>query len=342
MQKVILVTGGAGFIGGNLIVQLIKSGAKIIGVDNMSDYYDVRLKNYRLDLIGKTAESFSGEWKFYRGDIAEKDFLDEIFEIHKPTHVINLAAQAGVRHSSKNPAAYIRNNVVGFFNVLEACRKFGVNHLVYASSSSIYGGNKKIPFSTTDKTDTPISLYAATKKSDELLAHCYSELYKIPATGLRFFTVYGEAGRPDMSYFKFTNKLLRGEDIQIYNYGNCARDFTYVSDIVEGVIRVVDCPPEIKNSAPHKIYNLGNGQPVKVLDFVNVLQEELIRAEILPGDYDFEAHKKLIPAQPGDVPITFADMRDFAHDFNFQPTTALTAGLRNFARWYKKFYLVNE
>ncbi len=342
MEKSILVTGAAGFIGGNFILRLIRDCefSTIIGVDNLNDYYDVRLKNYRLKLIEKAVENFSGEWKFYRGDIADKNFIDEIFKLAQPTHVLNLAAQAGVRYSIENPAAYIESNIIGFFNILEACRHCkNLRHLIYASSSSVYGGNKKIPFSTADRVDKPVSLYAATKKSDELLAHCYSELYKIPATGLRFFTVYGVAGRPDMAYFKFTNKLLRGEDIQIFNFGNCARDFTYIDDIVEGLARVVVRPPVTENSAPHKVYNIGNGQPVNLLDFVNILQEELIRAEILPADYNFDSHKKLVPAQAGDVPITFADTSDFEQDFNFRPKTSLRTGLRNFATWYRNFYL---
>ena len=335
-MKNILLTGAAGFIGGNLTLKLLAANKfkKIVGVDNMSDYYDVRLKNYRLELID--AANKNSAWKFFRGDIADKNFLEEIFDETRPAVVVNLAAQAGVRYSLENPDAYIQSNVVGFFNVLEACKKFGVEHLVYASSSSVYGANKKIPFATSDRVDSPISLYAATKKSDELLAHCYSELYKIPATGLRFFTVYGAAGRPDMAYFKFTNKLLRGEEIQIYNFGHCARDFTFVDDIVEGLCRVLDRPP--KNSPPHKIYNLGHGEPVSLLEFVNVLQEELIREKILPADYDFDAHKKFLPLQPGDVPITFADTKDFERDFDFRPTTPLREGLRQFAVWYRKFY----
>ena len=345
MKKIILVTGAAGFVGGNFILRLIKDCqfAEIIGVDNLNDYYDVRLKNYRLRLIEVAAQKFSCDWKFYRADLADKNFIDEIFNSTQPTHAVNLAAQAGVRYSIDNPAAYIQSNIVGFFNVLEACRNDeNLRHLIYASSSSVYGGNKKIPFSTADRVDKPISLYAATKKSDELLAHCYSDLYKIPTTCLRFFTVYGPAGRPDMAYFKFTNKLLRGEEIQIYNFGNCARDFTYVDDIIEGLVRVTERPPVVEDSAPHKVYNIGNGQPVNLLEFVNILQEELIRAEILPKDYDFAAHKKLVPAQAGDVPITFADTSEFERDFNFRPKTSLRAGLRNFATWYKKFYLGGE
>ena len=335
-MKKILVTGAAGFIGANFILRLLKDDAfsKIFGVDNLNDYYDVRLKNFRLKQIEAAA---ANRWKFFRGDIAEKNFVDEIFSEAEPTCVVNLAAQAGVRYSLENPGAYIQSNVVGFFNVLEACRRAkNLEHLVYASSSSVYGGNKKIPFSTEDKVDEPVSLYAATKKSDELMAHCYSQLFAIPATGLRFFTVYGAAGRPDMAYFKFTDKLLRGEEIQIYNFGNCARDFTYVDDVVEGLIRVVLSPPKI--FPPHKIYNLGNGRPVNLLDFVKILQEELVRAEVLPADYDFEAKKKFVPMQAGDVPITFADTRDFERDFNFKPNTPLRIGLRKFSEWYKKFY----
>ena len=338
----ILVTGAAGFIGGNLILRLTNSDVEtIIGVDNMNDYYDVRLKEFRLSLIDAAAKKNSCAWKFYRGDIGDKNFIDELFAEYRPTHVVNLAAQAGVRYSIDNPAAYIQSNVVGFFNVLEACRHFTVAHLVYASSSSVYGGNKKIPFAVSDPVDKPVSLYAATKKSNELMAHCYSKLYKIPATGLRFFTVYGEAGRPDMAYFKFTNKLLRGEEIQIYNYGNCQRDFTYVDDIVEGIIRVMNKPPRTDDDAPHKVYNIGNGSPVNLLDFVTILQEELIRAKVLPPDYDFDAHKKLVPMQAGDVPITYADTSELERDFNFRPTTTLHHGLRKFAEWYKDFYSPN-
>lgn len=331
-----MVTGAAGFIGANFVLRLLKedSFAKIIGVDNLNEYYDVRLKNFRLRQIEAAG---AGRWKFYRGDLAEKNFVEKIFAEEEPTHVMNLAAQAGVRYSLENPAAYIQSNVVGFFNVLEACRASkNLEHLIYASSSSVYGGNKKIPFATDDRTDEPVSLYAATKKSDELMAHCYSWLFGIRATGLRFFTVYGAAGRPDMAYFKFTDKLLRGEQIELYNFGNCARDFTYVDDIVEGLSRVVACPP--KNFPPHKVYNLGNGQPVNLLEFVSVLQEELIRAEVLPADYDFEAHKKFLPMQAGDVPITFADTSEFEREFNFKPSTPLRTGLRVFAEWYKKFY----
>ena len=334
-MKNILITGAAGFIGGNLTLKLLAANkfTNVIGVDNMNDYYDVRLKNYRLQLIDALKNS---AWKFFRGDIADKNFLEKIFTEIQPEIVVNLAAQAGVRYGMENPDAYIQSNVVGFFNVLECCRKFPVEHLIYASSSSVYGGNKKIPFATSDRVDSPISLYAATKKSDELLAHCYSELYNLQATGLRFFTVYGAAGRPDMAYFKFTNKLLRGETIEIYNFGNCARDFTFVDDIVEGICRVIDKPPE--NFPPHKIYNLGRGEPVNLLEFVDILQQELIRAKILPADYDFDAHKKFVPNQPGDVPITFADTSEFERDFNFRPKTSLREGLRTFAEWYGNFY----
>ena len=334
-MKNILITGAAGFIGGNLTLKLLATNkfTNVIGVDNMSSYYDAGLKNYRLGLIDAQKNS---AWQFFRGEISDKNFVDKIFAETRPEIVVNLAAQAGVRYGTENPDAYIQSNIVGFFNVLEACRNFGVAHLIYASSSSVYGGNKKIPFATTDRVDSPISLYAATKKSDELLAHCYGELYGLKATGLRFFTVYGAAGRPDMAYFKFTNKLLRGEEIQIYNFGNCARDFTYVDDIVEGLCRVIDKPPE--NFPPHKIYNLGRGEPVNLLKFVEILQEELIRAQVLPADYDFDAHKKLVPNQPGDVPITFADTTDFERDFDFRPKTSLRDGLRTFAAWYKKFY----
>ena len=338
MEKIILVTGAAGFLGAKLVLRLLadSASAKIFGADNLNDYYDVRLKNFRLEEI--EAAATEGRWKFFRGDLAEKNFVEKIFAETQPTHVVNLAAQAGVRYSLENPAAYIQSNIVGFFNVLEACRHCkNLKHLVYASSSSVYGGNKKVPFSTDDRVDEPISLYAATKKSNELLAHCYSKLYKIPATGLRFFTVYGPAGRPDMAYFKFTNKLLRGEEIEIFNYGNCARDFTYVDDVIEGIVRVIDKPPTA-DDAPHKVYNLGNGQPVNLLEFVNVLQEELIRAEVLPADYDFDAHKKFLPMQAGDVPVTFADTSDFEHDFNFKPSTPLRSGLRSFVEWYKNFY----
>ena len=343
MKRNILVTGAAGFIGANLTLRLILSGKfdKVIGVDNMNDYYDVSLKEYRLNEIAKAAQKNSDvTWQFERADLADKNFMDKIFTDNQPEVVVNLAAQAGVRYSIENPDVYIESNIIGFFNVLEACRHSkNLKHLVYASSSSVYGGNKKIPFSTEDRVDSPVSLYAATKKSNELLAHCYSKLYNIPATGLRFFTVYGPAGRPDMAYFKFTNKLLRGEEIQIFNYGKCERDFTYVDDIVEGVARVIDKPPTC-DDAPHKVYNIGNSQPVNLLKFVDILQQELIRAEVLPADYDFDSHKKLVPMQPGDVPVTYADVSDLERDFDFRPTTSLRDGLRRFAEWYKKFYRI--
>ncbi len=344
----ILVTGAAGFIGANLTRLLISSGkfSNVTGVDNLNNYYDVSLKEYRLNEIAATVKNFSAvNWKFERGDIADKTFIEKIFAAYKPNFVVNLAAQAGVRYSIENPYAYITANIIGFFNILEACRYAeNFEHLVYASSSSVYGGNKKIPFSTEDKVDSPVSLYAATKKSNELLAHCYSKLYNIPATGLRFFTVYGPCGRPDMAYFKFTDKLRRNEIIEIFNYGNCQRDFTYIDDIVEGIIRVIEKPPAAKFDddnlliAPHKVYNIGNSQPVNLLEFVDILQQELIRAGVLPNDYNFELHKKLVPMQAGDVPITYADVSELEKDFGFKPKTSLREGLRNFAAWYKKFY----
>lgn len=343
LKKNILITGAAGFIGANLTLKLIALSkfGNIIGVDNLNDYYDVSLKEYRLKLIDEAARNnFAVTWNFQLGDIADKNFVDKIFAEIQPEVVVNLAAQAGVRHSITNPAVYIESNIVGFFNVLEACCHLeNFRHLVYASSSSVYGGNKKIPFSTADRVDNPVSLYAATKKSNELLAHCYSKLYNIPATGLRFFTVYGAAGRPDMAYFKFTNKLLRGEDIQIFNYGNCQRDFIYIDDIVEGISRVIDRPPTFFDP-PYKIYNIGNGQPVNLLEFVDILQQELLRAKVLPANYDFDSHKKLLPMQPGEIPITFADTSDLERDFNFRPHTPLREGLRHFAQWYKIFYRV--
>ncbi len=331
----ILVTGAAGFIGANLILKLLDKFDKIVGIDNMNNYYDVRLKEYRLQQIENLAND---NFIFMRGDIADKNFVSNIFAENNFDIVVNLAAQAGVRYSIENPDAYIQSNIIGFYNILEACRySKNLKHLVYASSSSVYGGNKKIPFATDDKADNPVSLYAATKKSDELLAYCYSKLYKIPATGLRFFTVYGPAGRPDMAYFNFTNKLLGGDTIQIFNYGNCKRDFTYIDDIVEGICRVINKSPS--DEVPHKIYNIGNGSPVDLLEFVDILQQELIRAKVLPVDYDFESHKKFVPMQAGDVPVTYADTKDLERDFNFKPTTTLREGLRNFAEWYKKFYL---
>ena len=344
----ILITGAAGFIGGNLTRLLISSGkfSSVIGVDNLNSYYDVSLKEYRLREIAATAKNCPAvNWKFERGDIADKLFVEKIFAENKPNFVVNLAAQAGVRYSIENPYAYISSNIVGFFNILEACRYAeNFKHLIYASSSSVYGGNKKVPFSVEDKVDNPVSLYAATKKSNELLAHCYSKLYKIPATGLRFFTVYGPCGRPDMAYFKFTDKLRRNEVIEIFNYGNCQRDFTYIDDIVEGIIRVIQKPP-VENFdedslliAPHKVYNIGNSQPVNLLDFVDILQQELIRAGVLPKDYNFALHKKLVPMQAGDVPVTYADVSELEKDFGFKPKTSLREGLRSFADWYKKFY----
>lgn len=335
-----LVTGAAGFIGSNLVMRLLgeDTEAVVVGVDNMNDYYDVSLKEWRLKQI------VSGNWKFIKGDIADKALVEKLFSEEGFDIVVNLAAQAGVRYSITNPDAYIHSNIIGFYNILEACRHYPVKHLVYASSSSVYGSNKKIPYSTDDKVDNPVSLYAATKKSNELLAHSYSKLYDIPTTGLRFFTVYGPAGRPDMAYFGFTDKLLKGETIQIFNYGNCRRDFTYVDDIVEGVSRVMRKAPE-RNVGddglpipPYAIYNIGNSNPENLLDFVSILQEELVAAGVLPEDYDFEAHKKLVAMQPGDVPVTYADTTALERDFGFKPHTTLREGLRKFARWYKDFY----
>ena len=348
-HKVIFVTGAAGFIGSNLVKRLFKDvkGATVIGIDNMNDYYDVALKEYRLETLNieHGALNINGNhWKFVKGDIADKQTIDGIFEEYKPQVVVNLAAQAGVRYSITNPDAYIMSNMIGFYNILEACRHNPVEHLVYASSSSVYGGNKKVPFSTDDRVDNPVSLYAATKKSNELFAHCYSKLYDIPTTGLRFFTVYGPAGRPDMAYFGFTNKLLKGETIQIFNYGNCRRDFTYVDDIIEGVMRVMQGAPEHKKGEdglpvpPYAVYNIGGGQPESLLDFVQILQEELVRAGVLPENFDFEAHKQLVPMQPGDVPTTYADSTALERDFGFTPKIPLREGLRHFAEWYKQFY----
>ena len=346
-NKTILVTGAAGFIGANLVTELLNTvkGVKLVGLDNMNDYYDVSIKEYRLSEIGKLADTkHDCTWTFLKGNLADKALIENIFTEYKPEIVVNLAAQAGVRYSITHPDVYIESNLIGFYNILEACRNFPVEHLVYASSSSGYGSNKKVPYSTDDKVDNPVSLYAATKKSNELLAHAYSKLYNIPSTGLRFFTVYGPAGRPDMAYFGFTNKLLKGETIQIFNYGNCKRDFTYVDDIVEGIKRVMERAPEKKNGddglplPPYRIYNIGNSSPENLLDFVTILQEELIRAEVLPADYDFEAHKKLVPMQPGDVPVTYADTSALEHDTGFKPDTPLRTGLRRFAEWYKKFY----
>ena len=344
-NKVILVTGAAGFIGSNLVKRLFKDlqNATIVGIDNMNDYYDVSLKEWRLKEIDGLVPA-GIRYAFIKGDIASKETIDKLFEQYKPQVVVNLAAQAGVRYSITNPDAYIQSNMMGFYNILEACRHHPVEHLVYASSSSVYGGNKKVPFSTDDRVDNPVSLYAATKKSNELFAHCYSKLYNIPTTGLRFFTVYGPAGRPDMAYFGFTNKLLKGDTIQIFNYGNCRRDFTYVDDIVEGVMRVMQGAPERKNGddglpvPPYAVYNIGGGQPENLLDFVQILQEELVRAGVLPEDYDFEAHKELVPMQPGDVPTTYADAAALERDFGFTPRITLREGLRRFAEWYKRYY----
>ena len=347
--KTILVTGSAGFIGSNLVLELLKteSDATVIGLDNMNDYYDVSIKEWRLSEIDNCVNQSSCTYKFIKGDLADRALIDSIFAEYKPTIVVNLAAQAGVRYSITNPDAYIQSNLIGFYNILEACRHAEpeVEHLVYASSSSVYGSNKKVPYSTDDKVDNPVSLYAATKKSNELLAHSYSKLYNIPSTGLRFFTVYGPAGRPDMAYFGFTNKLLKGETIQIFNYGNCKRDFTYVDDIVEGVKRVMKGAPDRSTGEdglpvpPYAVYNIGNSNPENLLDFVDILQQELIRAEVLPADYDFESHKELVPMQPGDVPVTFADTEPLERDYGFKPDTSLRDGLRKFAEWYKEFYL---
>lgn len=353
-DKTILVTGAAGFIGSNLVLELLRtvSPVHIVGIDNMNSYYDVSIKEYRLNEIKSMAASHpESTWTFIVGSISDRELIQKVFREYSPSVVVNLAAQAGVRYSITNPDAYIDSNLIGFYNILEACRHSyddgepGVEHLVYASSSSVYGSNKKIPYSTDDKVDNPVSLYAATKKSNELMAHAYSKLYNIPSTGLRFFTVYGPAGRPDMAYFSFTNKLLAGETIQIFNYGNCKRDFTYVDDIVEGVKRVMQSPPEKKNGEdglpvpPYAIYNIGNNQPENLLDFVDILQQELIRAGVLPQDYDFEAHKKLVPMQPGDVPVTYADTSALERDFGFKPGTSLREGLRRFAQWYREFYI---
>ena len=353
-NKVILVTGAAGFIGSNLVLELLQtvSPVKVIGIDNMNDYYDVSIKEYRLKKIEQlAAEHPESSWTFIRDSIADRDLIDKVFAEYQPAIVVNLAAQAGVRYSITNPDVYIESNLIGFYNILEACRHSydngatGVEHLVYASSSSVYGTNKKIPYSTEDKVDNPVSLYAATKKSNELMAHAYSKLYNIPSTGLRFFTVYGPAGRPDMAYFGFTDKLRRNDTIQIFNYGNCKRDFTYVDDIVEGIIRVMQAAPERKNGEdglpvpPYAIYNIGNNHPENLLEFVDILQHELIRAGVLPENYDFESHKKLVPMQPGDVPVTYADTTALEDDFGFRPKTGLRDGLRRFAEWYREFYM---
>ncbi len=341
-QKRILVTGAAGFIGSNLVMELMKRfpDCKIMGIDNVNNYYDVGIKEYRLDRIAEAAR-YDDQFELVRGNIADRDVIDRIFEEFKPEVVVNLAAQAGVRYSIENPDAYMESNMIGFYNILEACRHNPVDHLVYASSSSVYGSNKKIPYSVEDKVDNPVSLYAATKKSNELLAHAYSKLYGIPSTGLRFFTVYGPAGRPDMAYFGFTNKLIKGETIKIFNYGNCKRDFTFVDDIVEGVVNVMQvAPSENENGARYKVYNIGNNDPVNLLDFVDILQQELISAGVLPEDYDFEGHKELVPMQPGDVEITYADVSALEEDFGFKPSTSLRDGLRAFAKWYKEYYRI--
>ena len=342
--KMVFVTGAAGFIGANLSMRLLKDypDIKVVGIDNMNDYYDVRLKEWRLEQIEQVA---GGRFEFIRGDIADKPLIDSLFEKHGFAVVVNLAAQAGVRYSITNPNAYIQSNLIGFYNILEACRHFPVEHLVYASSSSVYGGNKKVPFSTEDKVDNPVSLYAATKKSNELMAHAYSKLYNIPSTGLRFFTVYGPAGRPDMFYYSATQRLLQGETIQIFNYGNCKRDFTYIDDIVEGVVRVMQGAPEKKNGEdglpvpPYAVYNIGGGTPENLLDYISTLQEELVRAGVLPEDYDFEAHKQLVGMQPGDVPVTYADSTALERDFGFKPKIGIREGLRAFAEWYRAFYM---
>lgn len=345
-NKTILVTGSSGFIGSNLVLKIMEqySDVHIIGIDNMNDYYDVSLKEYRLKQIKEKAKEKNVDWTFFKGSIADKKLIQSIFEKYRPSIVVNLAAQAGVRYSIENPDAYIESNIIGFYNILEACRHYPVDHLVYASSSSVYGSNKKVPYSTDDKVDNPVSLYAATKKSNELLAHAYSKLYNIPSTGLRFFTVYGPAGRPDMAYFGFTNKLVKNENIKIFNYGNCKRDFTYIDDIVEGLIRVMNKAPEKKTGddglpePPYAVYNIGNSNPENLLDFVRILFEELVRSGVLQKDYDFDSHMELVPMQPGDVPVTFADTTPLEKDFGFKPSTDLRIGLRRFAEWYKQFY----
>ncbi len=355
--KKVLITGAAGFIGANLALKLLELTLPsiVVGIDTLNDYYDVSIKEHRLKQIEETAAQHpESQWRFVRGSIADKSLIDQIFQEYKPDIVVNLAAQAGVRYSITNPDAYVESNLIGFYNILEACRhsydngQAGVQHLVYASSSSVYGSNKKVPYSTDDKVDNPVSLYAATKKSNELMAHAYSKLYNIPSTGLRFFTVYGPAGRPDMAYFGFTNKLLAGEKIQIFNYGNCKRDFTYIDDIVEGVMRVMAKPPQRATGEdglpipPYAVYNIGNNQPENLLDFVDILQQELVAAGVLPADYDFEAHKELVSMQPGDVPVTYADTSALERDFGFKPSTSLRDGLRKFAQWYRDFYMKEE
>ena len=346
-KESILITGAAGFIGSNLVLKFMSLGldVNIIGIDNLNDYYDVSLKEYRLSQIEELAKTSKSDWMFIKGDIADRELMDQLFAEYNFDIVVNLAAQAGVRYSIDNPDAYMESNVMGFYNILELCRKYPVDHLVYASSSSVYGSNEKIPYSVEDKVDNPVSLYAATKKTNELMAHVYSKLYDIPTTGLRFFTVYGPAGRPDMAYFSFTNKLINNEKIKIFNYGNCERDFTYVDDIVEGIIRVMECAPEISvdekglKTVPYKVYNIGNSKPENLLYFVDILQQELIRAGVLPDDYDFDAHKELVPMQPGDVAVTYADTSTLEADFGYKPDTDLRTGLRRFAEWYKEFYL---
>ncbi|MCK1192652.1 GDP-mannose 4,6-dehydratase [Streptococcus uberis] len=346
-SKVILITGAAGFIGSNLVMDLLKQDitTHIIGLDNMNDYYDVSLKDFRLEQINSLEKESQSEWTFIKGSIADKELVEQIFVKHKPEIVVNLAAQAGVRYSITNPEVYIESNIIGFYNILEACRNHPVEHLVYASSSSVYGSNAKIPYSTDDKVDSPVSLYAATKKSNELLAHSYSKLYNIPSTGLRFFTVYGPTGRPDMAYFGFTNKLIKGETIQIFNYGNCKRDFTYVDDIVKGITLVMNGAPKQTNGEdglpipPYALYNIGNSNPENLLDFVTILQEELIAANVLPADYDFDSHKELVAMQPGDVAVTYADTSALERDFGYKPNTSLRQGLQKFAEWYYEFYV---
>ena len=340
-RKTVFITGASGFIGSNLAKRILTTepNTQVVGLDNMNNYYDVHIKEARLAELQKFEN-----YTFIKGNLADKALINEIFEKYRPDIVVNLGAQAGVRYSITNPDAYIESNMIGFYNILEACRHYPVQHLVYASSSSVYGSNKKVPYSTDDKVDNPVSLYAATKKSNELMAHAYAKLYNIPSTGLRFFTVYGPAGRPDMAYFGFTNKLVNGETIKIFNYGNCKRDFTYIDDIVEGVVRVMKKPPEKKNGEdglpipPYAVYNIGNSNPENLLDFVQILSEELVHAGVLPADYDFDAHKELVPMQPGDVPVTYADTGELERDFGFKPNTGLRTGLRRFAEWYKEFY----
>ena len=346
-NKTILITGSAGFIGSHLVQKLLKANQamQIIGLDSLNDYYEVSLKEWRLAELEKEAANSKASYRFIKGNIADKDLVTQVFADFRPDIVVNLAAQAGVRYSITNPDVYIESNVIGFQNILEACRHYPVEHLVYASSSSVYGGNEKVPFSVDDQVDHPVSLYAATKKSNELFAHAYSKLYQIPTTGLRFFTVYGPAGRPDMAYFGFTNKLLKGETIEIFNYGHCKRDFTYIDDIVQGICLVMEKAPKLETGEdglpipPYALYNIGNSHPENLLDFVTILQEELVAAGVLSGDYDFEVHKKLVPMQPGDVPVTYADTSALEKDFGFKPTTSLRSGLRKFAQWYREYYL---